>query len=184
MPEDHEAIGAVPQRARAPIWSWAHWDRTIIPCPRDSPDLDPELSLIEYLSHETELVGSNAYGGVSRAVLKLSAGVMRMQIEELESKDDKNRDFVYQSVDSGEQIWQGALDWLGKLGDGWGKDVFAMQVKVQQPYEGHGRMLGYSGLLLRATGDDQTFERIGVFILDEASLGIFDSIARDIITLV
>jgi hypothetical protein len=49
---------------------------------------------------------------------------------------------------------------------------------------GSARYSFYSGLVLRPTGEAHTFERIGVFILDENYLDLFSATEKEPVTLV
>lgn len=64
--------------------------------------------------------------------------------------------------------------------------LFAMQVKVQLPHDdGPARDLYYGGLVLQSVGgEEQVFERIGVFILNEDPLNVFSSAEKRIVALV
>jgi hypothetical protein len=178
---------ADPVISRAPSWSWARWDRATMPTSAVCPNLDEESDMIEYVAHEIALATTNRYGSITNALLKLRASIIEIRL--LESNTQEDRDLTDWRYDmrlsnDGELVGVVSLDRIEDQCEGQCEGLYAMQVKVQESYVGYGRYLRYSGLVLRPVNEAHTFERIGVFILDENNLDLFSTTEKEPVTLV
>ena len=151
------------------------------------PNLDEESDMIEYVAHEIALGTTNRYGGVTSAVLRLRASVIEIRL--LESNAGEDRDLMDWKCDmrlpnDEELVGVVSLDRMDDQCKSQYEGLYAMQVKVQKPYVGSGRYSFYTGLVLRPVGEAHTFERVGVFILDENYLDLFAATEKEPITLI
>jgi hypothetical protein len=183
MPEDPMAMSD-PGIYRAPSWSWARWDGIIAPSPRVWTDLRPESCLVEYIDHEIVLNTPNRYGSIKSAVLRVRAriiGIVRRA--RYAGRDDGasysfciaalQGDVGFMTFDRGQEVKTDTVESVLHA------DFYAMQVMRQ-----NAQLPDRSGIVLQMSGRDGTFERVGVFQLDEKHLDLFSSVGKDIVTLV
>jgi hypothetical protein len=182
MPEDPYAMRD-PGFYRAPSWSWARWDGTIVPDTADSPSVDTELDMIEYVAHEVETNSANPYGTITRASLTLRASTTKVRLTGPNMQPTTRFIYGMHLSSSGVRIGLVALDHESLYEDSKG-GLHALQIRVQTPQSGPARELHYSGLVLRALAGEPGFERIGVFILDEEHRDVFAADEKSTITLV
>ncbi|KAI8941657.1 hypothetical protein NX059_002869 [Plenodomus lindquistii] len=178
-----------PKRYRAPSWPWARWNGATMPAARDSPNLESASNVVEYVAHHIALDNElNPYGGIEKATSLQVRGTtppVRLAIKSSKIESSIGWDYCMHSTEDvkiGLVCLDGPLGMMGPVD----AHIHAMQVKVQlkSDYGPLARLTGYSGLVLRGTGEDNAFERIGVFMLDEEHLNVFRLAEKHVITLV
>lgn len=178
MPEDPAQM-IHPGTYRAPTWSWAHCDGAIIPSPMGYPDLTPDSSLVEYLGHEPVFETSDKHGRIKSALLRLRASIIRIRSGEICVGADTTRRRMT-LIDGAESLGFIRFDHVKSVTYEIDTDeLYAMPVKVQKL-----SLSDRSGLVLRRGNVPDTFERVGVFQLDQEHLGAFLSAGKETVTLV
>jgi hypothetical protein len=177
IPED-PACMIDPGMYRAPSFLWRHWDGVILPSPRGWPALRPESSLIQYVDHDTVSETTNIYGSIKSALLKLRAALVQIKCRGRHGKGFTS--YIMTLVDVEDTLGFVTFDRIEDMRHKQEHDgLYAMQVKVQDASSSYP-----SGLILRPIDVRATFERVGVFQLDEKHLHSCSSISREVITLI
>ncbi|KAL1636617.1 hypothetical protein SLS58_009741 [Diplodia intermedia] len=160
---------------RAPSWSWASIDGQIVwGDDRDRAELRP---VFDFLDVDIELTGPDVFGGISSARLIISGSPVPVEIGGRDRPDRFLFDFSHHLMYEGRKIGLVHLDLRDPklLPTG----LYALQLFEQYPTppeQDHHRNV-WCGLLL-ALSDEQpeTFRRVGLFVLDEDDLDVFEDL--------
>ncbi|CAN9420128.1 unnamed protein product [Alternaria alternata] len=190
-PADPEAMTdpTDPGNYRAPSFSWASWDGTIIPWSRNGrwPDIRLEDSTIEYIGHDIELDTLNEYGSIRHASLTLRAGIAQIVRQKRyiinNTAGRRMRAYHIAWEDAGESLGFMTYDQIGLMGsEEAGDHLYAMQVKVHESSDES--CITRCGLVVRPSTTAGTFERVGTFQLDDEHSEAFSIIEREDVILV
>ncbi|CAN9414767.1 unnamed protein product [Alternaria alternata] len=190
-PADPEAMTdpTDPGNYRAPSFSWASWDGTIIPWSRNGrwPDIRLEDSTIEYIGHDIELDTLNEYGSIRHASLILRAGIAQIVRQKRyiinNTAGRRMRAYHIAWEDAGESLGFMTYDQIGLMGsEEAGDHLYAMQVKVHESSDES--CITRCGLVVRPSTTAGTFERVGTFQLDDEHSEAFSIIEREDVILV
>ncbi|RYO54986.1 hypothetical protein AA0116_g9299 [Alternaria tenuissima] len=190
-PADPEAMTdpTDPGNYRAPSFSWASWDGTIIPWSRNGrwPDIRLEDSTIEYIGHDIELDTLNEYGSIRHASLTLRAGIAQIVRQKRyiinNTAGRRMRAYHIAWEDAGESLGFMTYDQIGLMGsEEAGDHLYAMQVKVHESSDES--CITRCSLVVRPSTTAGTFERVGTFQLDDEHSEAFSIIEREDVILV
>lgn len=176
-PEDpSEMVKADPYRA--PSWSWAAWDGSVIPSGNYDWDHLPTEPYFDYVGHEIHLTTDNTYGSVGSASLVLRGRLQAITLAVPTDREHRYWIFDMQIQSSGGIMGYAALDcteYATAVQNA--TDLFAFAVIRQRPKTGIEKFTAcQTGLVLRSICSKGVFERVGAFVLDDGQLDAFEAV--------
>lgn len=172
---------------QAPSWSWAALKCEVQwPAYRWFQSFDPaQHQLLRLVESSVTPTGLNLMGSISEAYIKVSGRLIQSALVQRDAMARNGKDeshYSYDLVRGEEYIGSGQLDVQEEIPPIF--PVWALQVQQQQPGEAEDETSLCGLLLQRMTEADHHFRRVGVFLLRETHLSVFDDGPEILMTLI